>query len=70
MDSQARGAMNAVLKYMEMEAESEKGTELHLITHSSGNFAQAVRNTQTICLLHHRVILKTRLSATARDVSS
>ncbi|KAJ9119562.1 hypothetical protein QFC22_003271 [Naganishia vaughanmartiniae] len=38
----ARGAMNAVLKYMENEAENEKGTELHLVTHSSGNFAQAL----------------------------
>jgi threonine dehydratase len=39
---QARGAMNAVLKYLETEPADEKNVELNLVTHSSGNFAQAV----------------------------
>jgi threonine dehydratase len=37
-----RGAMNAVIKYLEEEPEDEKNLELNIITHSSGNFAQAV----------------------------
>lgn len=39
--------MNAVLKYLETEPADEKNVELNLVTHSSGNFAQAV------CTLHH-----------------
>ena len=39
---QIRGAMNAVLKYLEEEPREERNLELNLITHSSGNFAQAV----------------------------
>ncbi|KAJ9112847.1 hypothetical protein QFC20_002175 [Naganishia adeliensis] len=38
----ARGAMNAVLKYLETEPADEKNVELNLVTHSSGNFAQAL----------------------------
>lgn len=34
--------MNAVLRYLEEEPEDEKNLELNIITHSSGNFAQAV----------------------------
>jgi threonine dehydratase len=41
--------MNAVLKYMEEEPEEEKHRELNLITHSSGNFAQAVCSVAECC---------------------
>lgn len=34
--------MNAVLKYLEEEPADEKNVELNLVTHSSGNFAQAL----------------------------
>jgi hypothetical protein len=34
--------MNAVLKYLEEEPAEEKNVELNVVTHSSGNFAQAL----------------------------
>ncbi|KAI5449093.1 hypothetical protein NCC49_005320 [Naganishia albida] len=37
-----RGAMNAVLRYLEEEPADQKSVELNVVTHSSGNFAQAL----------------------------
>lgn len=34
--------MNAVLRYLEEEPADEKSVELNVVTHSSGNFAQAL----------------------------
>lgn len=34
--------MNAVLKYLEEEPAEEENVELNVVTHSSGNFAQAL----------------------------
>lgn len=69
--------MNAVLKYMENEADNEKAKELHLVTHSSGNFAQAVRYTHNMnpCSIEcryadHSGSLSMQLAYTAHALTS